>query len=139
MRINEMEFTSMQPGLKFRGITNRDKIGKVIYVDYLEELSVYYAWEGEEGVGNWYHVDCECEVVLDENEEPVVDKSSVAKEYLKAHTKNEETLIKYYKDNVNKPGSKLFGLKLPSVKEEKLPALINAIGSSYELKEANFF
>lgn len=134
-----MEFISMQPGLKFRGITNKDKIGTIIYIDYVEDLSVYYIWEDEEGIGSWNNVDCECEVLLDNSNNPIIDKKAIKKEYLKEQTKNEESLIKHYKDNVNKPGSKLFGLKLPIIKEEKLPALINALGKMYKEKELSMF
>lgn len=122
-----MSLTEVKPGLRFRGLVNRDKLGTVLYIDYLDDLSVYYRWDGESQPGCWYGVDCECEVVETAEGTPLIDSTKLNKEdrYLQRNT--EEALLGYFERSKQKLGNKLYNVKTPSDYQEKLDTIVHAL------------
>lgn len=120
MKINELNFSQLKQGLRFRGLKTPEKLGTIVFIDYMNDCTVNYKWDDEDFIGLWFGVDCECEVIEDENKNFVIDSKKISKEDKYSQKRAEEALLKYYakvKFNIN---NKLYNLKTPEDDQEKI-------------------
>ena len=62
MKISEMGLLEIKQGLRFK-IIRWALAGTVVAVNYLDDFSVYFIWDGEKEVNSWFGNDCDCEVL----------------------------------------------------------------------------
>lgn len=122
MKISEVELLKIKQGLRFKSLDGT-AIGTVIAVDYINEYSVYFIWDNEKEVNNWFGNDCDCEIVLEE-EEFKYDIKNVKREYLSRQEDFNKDLVKYVGIKSKDKKSKFFGLKLPASDKEKVNTIL---------------
>jgi hypothetical protein len=130
MKISEMQLHEVVPGLRFSGVVNKDKYGTVAFIDYVGDNAVHYRWDGEKELNCWFNVDCDCEVLKDENNLPLVDMKFVTTADHEMQDETEDALIKYYDRVRHNPNSNLAYLELKGNRQEKLNTLIKKMAEN---------
>lgn len=125
MRICELQLSNIKPGLRFKGLKSSEKLGTVVYIDYMNDNAVNYRWDGEEGIGTWFGTDCECEIVTTEEGNPVIDAKSLTKEEKYLQKASEEALLKYFETAKTKSSNRLFNLQTPKAYQDKIDCIVN--------------
>lgn len=125
MRINQLQLSQIKPGLRFKGLKNSEKLGIVVYVDYMNDNAVNYRWDGEKGIGTWFGCECECELLENEEGLPVIDIKLLTKEEKYLQKASEEALLKYFEKSKVKSNNRLFNLKTPTTYQEKIDCIVN--------------
>lgn len=118
MKISEVELLKIKQGLRFKSIDGTTT-GTVIAVDYLDDYLVYFIWDNEKEVNNWFGNDCDCEVII-EDEKFKYDVKNVKKEYLTRQEDFNKSLLKFVGKKVKDKNSKFSGLKNSDSDNEKL-------------------
>lgn len=122
MKISEMGLLEIKQGLRFKSLDG-SMIGTVVAVDYLDDFSVYYIWDGEKEVSYWFGNDCDCEV-LEEEDNLVYSVKEVKRELLIRQEDFNKALLKFASQKSKDKNSKLFGLKLPTDDKVKLNTIL---------------
>lgn len=125
MKISEIDLLKIKQGLRFQSLDGESK-GTVIAVNYLDDFSVYFIWDNEKEVNNWFGNDCDCELLID-SDIPIYDVSHVKKEYLFRQEDFNKSLLKFAHSKITEKNSKLFGLKLPDNEEEKITTILEKL------------
>lgn len=122
MKISEVDLLQIKQGLRFKSIDGTAK-GTVIAVDYLDDYSVYFMWDDEKEVNNWFGNDCDCELLFEENS-PLYDTKNVKREYLSKQEDFNKALVKFVSSKSKEKNSKFYGLKLPASEKEKINVIL---------------
>lgn len=122
MKISEIDLLQIKQGLRFKSLDGT-ATGTVIAVDYLDDYSVYFMWDDEKEVNNWFGNDCDCELLIDA-EQPLYDIKNIKKEYLVRQDDFNKSLLKFANSKAREKNSKLFGLKLPDSEKEKINLIL---------------
>lgn len=122
MKISEVDLLQIKQGLRFKSIDGT-ATGTVIAVDYLDDYSVYFMWDDEKEVNNWFGNDCDCELLVEENQ-PLYDTKNVKREYLIRQEDFNKALLKFASSKSREKNSKFYGLKLPSSDKEKINIIL---------------
>lgn len=122
MKISEVDLLKIKQGLRFKSLDGTAN-GTVIAVDYLDDYSVYFIWDNEKEVSNWFGNDCDCEVLFEE-EAFKYDVNHVKREYLSRQEDFNQSLLKFVGNKSKDKKSKFFGLKLPANDKEKLNTIL---------------
>lgn len=122
MKISEIELLKIKQGLRFKSLDG-SATGTVIAVDYLDDYSVYFIWDNEKEVNNWFGNDCDCEVIIEE-EKFQYDIKNVKREYLNRQEDFNKSLLKFIEKKSKDKSSKFYGLKLPKVDKESLEKIL---------------
>lgn len=122
MKISEIELLQIKQGLRFKSLDG-SATGTVIAVDYLDDYSVYFMWDNEKEVNNWFGNDCDCEI-LDEQEQLTYDTKNIKKEFLIRQEDFNKSLLKFFTAKSKDKNSKFFGVKLPENEKEKVNTVL---------------
>lgn len=122
MKISEIDLLQIKQGLRFKSLDGT-ATGTVIAVDYLDDYSVYFMWDDEKEVNNWFGNDCDCELLI-ESEQPLYDVKNIKKEYLIRQDDFNKSLLKFANSKIREKNSKLFGIKLPDNEKEKINIIL---------------
>ena len=122
MKISEIDLLQIKQGLRFKSLDGT-ATGTVIAVDYLDDYSVYFMWDDEKEINNWFGNDCDCELLVDA-EQPLYDIKNIKKEYLVRQDDFNKSLLKFANSKAREKNSKLFGLKLPDSEKEKINLIL---------------
>lgn len=122
MKISEVELLQIKQGLRFKSLDG-STAGTVIAVDYLDDYSVYFMWDDEKEINNWFGNDCDCEIIFDK-ENLTYDVKSIKKEYLIRQEDFNKSLLKFFTTKAKDKNSKFFGMKLPEAEKEKVNTVL---------------
>ena len=122
MKISEMGLLDIKQGLRFKSLDG-SMTGTVVAVDYLDDFSVYFIWDGEKEVNSWFGNDCDCQVLKDEDT-LIYSTKEVKKELLVRQEDFNKALLKFASQKSKDKNSKLFGLKLPTDDKIKLNTIL---------------
>lgn len=122
MKISEIDLLTIKQGLRFKSLDGT-ATGTVIAVDYLDDYSVYFMWDDEKEINNWFGNDCDCELLI-ESDKPLYDVKNIKKEYLVRQDDFNKSLLKFAGSKIREKNSKFFGLKLPDNEKEKINVIL---------------
>lgn len=122
MKISEVNLLQIKQGLRFKSLDGTST-GTVIAVDYLDDYSVYFIWDNEKEVNNWFGNDCDCEVIMEEDNLKY-DVQNVKRDYLRRQEDFNQSLLKFVGTKSKDKNSKLFGLKFKDSDTEKLSKIL---------------
>lgn len=122
MKISEIDLLQIKQGLRFKSLDGTVS-GTVIAVDYLDDYSVYFMWDNEKEVNNWFGNDCDCELLFDQNQ-PLYDTKNIKREYLIRQEDFNKSLLKFFTSKSKEKTSKFFGVKLPENEKEKVNTIL---------------
>lgn len=125
MKISEVDLLQIKQGLRFKSIDGSVK-GTVIAVDYLDDYSVYFMWDNEKEINNWFGNDCDCELLIEENT-PLYDTTNIKREYLIRQEDFNKALLKFVSGKSKERNSKFYGLKLPAGEKEKINLILESM------------
>ncbi len=122
MKISEMGLLEIKQGLRFKSLDG-NMTGTVVAVDYLDDFSVYFIWDGEKEVNSWFGNDCDCEVLKDDDN-LIYSTKEIKKELLVRQEDFNRALLKFANQKSKDKSSKLFGLKMPIDDKTKVNVIL---------------
>lgn len=126
MKFNEMKISEIKPGLRFHGLKNKEKLGTVLFIDYMDDSGIYYRWDDEKWEGVLYG-NCECEIAQNEDGTVLINSGLLNKDDRYRQRTSEEALLKYFEKAKLNQTNKLYGLKVPKDASEKLQTILKAL------------
>lgn len=125
MKISELNFSNIKQGMRFRGLKTPEKLGTVLFIDYLNDYAVHYKWDDENFIGLWFGVDCDCEAVQNDDGDIVIDDKRLTKEHRYLQKTADEALLKYFTKVKGNAKNKLFNLKTPTEPHDKICFIVD--------------
>lgn len=125
MKISEIDLLDIKQGLRFKSLDGIST-GTVIAVDYLDDYSVYFIWDNEKEINNWFGNDCDCKVIKEEDT-LIYDTKKLKREYVSRQQDFNKSLLKFVVEKSKDKKNKLFGLKLIGNEEEKLETILKEL------------